>query len=346
MDLKMAKRLTLSIDRNYMKKYIPRIAGILYVCLTVSCEQKIAVSKSSLTSINPLSYTDVVYKSNSDTVLVSGFDGKITEIINHNDIIEKRLIIDLKDEIYSLAYNYSEKLIYASTLNQGIVVINEQKASVEKILPIGNKWAIDIHYNPAVNILLASGYTESPYIWETDNEYNRVIVPEELDKMQPKAISDQGTLYFDGFGVIGKWNIKERGQPVISKLAGRISDTDNNGRVLTISDKRYILKNINSDSILSENKHPDWPIYVSSKDTTVRVPVSLPLTDALLTLKNIYSSSIDKSIRVWDIKNGELVENLLWHKATISALSLSQDETQLVSVDLKGGIKFWDLKND
>lgn len=63
-------------------------------------------------------------------------------------------------------------------------------------------------------------------------------------------------------------------------------------------------------------------------------------------MRYIFTSSIDKSIRKWNIDNGELIDDLLGHKATISSLSLSNYETQLVSVDLKGGVKFWDLEKN
>jgi WD40 repeat protein len=164
--------------------------------------------------------------------------------------------------------------------------------------------------------------------------------------MQPRAITDEGVVFFDGNGVIGLWSFKNNSIVKTSKLSGRISDVYSAKRVLAISDKNFILQNTNSDSLLFEKKHPDWPIYVKSRDTTVRVPVSLALTDVISTEKNIYSSSIDKSIRKWNVENGELIEDLLGHEATISALSLSKDETQLVSVDLKGCIKFWSLKNN
>lgn len=164
--------------------------------------------------------------------------------------------------------------------------------------------------------------------------------------MQPKAISDEGILFFDGNGVISLWNIKDNMIIKSLELSGRVLSVYGADRLLAISDKNFIVMNINSDSILIKKKHPDWPIYVKSKDTTVKVPVSLALTDVISTEKHIYSSSIDKSIRKWNVENGELIEDLLGHKATISALSLSKDETQLVSVDLKGVIKFWDLKNN
>ncbi len=329
-----------------MRQYIFKIASIFLVPFLISCEQSISIKETSLTGINSLSYTDVIYKSKRDTVLVSSFDGRISEIINYGDTLKKRLIINLNDEIYSLAYNHAENLIYASTLNKGIVIVDERKLQIEKILPVKNKWTTEVSYSQTDKVLFASGYTDVPHLWNAKDNYKLLSVPEDFSNMQPKAISDNGDIYFDGNGVVGIWNIRKNSIGNTTKLIGRISDLDSHGRLLPISDKKFILKNIKTDSVLFENKHPDWPIYVSSKDTTVRVPVNLPLTDAKLSENYIYTSSIDKSIRKWNKFNGELTEDLLGHKATISALSLSKDEIQLVSVDLKGGIRFWELKNN
>lgn len=326
-----------------MKKYIIQVAYIVTLSILASCEQKIALKKTTLTEINSLSFTDVVFKSNRDTILVSKFNGEISEIIKNKNTLKKRLIIDLNDEIYSLAYNHLENMIYASTLNNGIVVIDEKKGTVQKALPINNKWTTDVSYDQNQRLLFASGYTEKPLIWKVDDNYKLLNVLKDFEKMQPKTISEDGIIYFDGNGVVGLWDNKKNEATKTFQLRGRISDIDSEGNILAISDKKFVFKNINTDSILFEKKHPNWPIYISSKDTTIKVPVSLPITDALLSKKYIYTSSIDKSIRKWNIENGELVEDLLGHRATISSLSLSNDETQLVSVDLKGGINFWEL---
>lgn len=130
-----------------MKNYLTNIniSYFLLIIVLSSCEQKISIKETSLTGINPLSYTDVIYKSERDTVLVSTFDGQIFEIIKVENSITKKSIIDINDEVYGLAYNHSENLIYASTLNNGIVIINEDKAQIEKTLPVDKKWLTTTH---------------------------------------------------------------------------------------------------------------------------------------------------------------------------------------------------------
>lgn len=306
-----------------------------------SCKQEIAVKDSKLTANNPISYTDVIYKSEQDTVLTATFDGKIREVIRGDD--EKKLIIDLSEEVYSLAYNADQKLIYAATLTSGIMIINEEESAVEGILPIKDKWASKIVYDPQTKVLLTADYGGNSYLWQTNDDYKVISVPESFAGMVPKTISGN-VLYLDGNSVAGVWDLTK--DQVDSKVAvtGQIVDSDKEGNILSFSHNEFMVYDTKNDSLKFTGKHPNWPIYVASMDTLVRVPESLYLTTGLLSENHVYTSSIDRSIRKWDKNKGRLIEDLLGHRATISAMDISKAENQLVSVDLKGGIKFWDLE--
>lgn len=68
------------------------------------------------------------------------------------------------------------------------------------------------------------------------------------------------------------------------------------------------------------------------------------LTTAKFAKNKVFTASIDRSIRVWDKKTGELLKSLTSHKGTVNKLRVANDESQLVSIDLKGGIQFWNLE--
>lgn len=97
------------------------------------------------------------------------------------------------------------------------------------------------------------------------------------------------------------------------------------------------------DSVFYQNKHPDWPIYVADKDTTVNVPLNLEIISGIMTADNIYTLGLDKSLRKWEKQSGELIETYSLHRGTPSAMDISKDESQLVTVDLLGKIHFWNL---
>ncbi len=56
----------------------------------------------------------------------------------------------------------------------------------------------------------------------------------------------------------------------------------------------------------------------------------------------LVSSSKDKSIKIWDIRNGELVRTLADHSSYVWSLGLTNDKKYLVSADWNGNIFVWD----
>jgi WD40 repeat protein len=318
--------------------YIFYTVGIV---LLYSCDQKVSVKNTELTAINQLSYTDVIYKSEEDTVLTASFDGKIKQIIRKDTA--KRLIIDISDEIYGLAYNDDENLIYAATYKSGILVINEKSSSIEKAIQLEEKWANQITYDPQTKLLMTYDLGGNTYLLQTDKAYEPLSIPKKFEKMVPKSIIN-GVIYFDGTGTAGLWKIKDNQMKSDITLKGKIVAADQSGNILSYSHDQFFFYHGEKDSLLFNNKHPNWPIYVSSLDSVVRVPKSLYLTTGIIGENHIFTSGIDRSIRKWKKSNGEFSEDLLGHKATISAMDISESEKQLVSVDLRGGIRFWDLK--
>jgi WD40 repeat protein len=88
--------------------------------------------------------------------------------------------------------------------------------------------------------------------------------------------------------------------------------------------------------------HPNWPYILNSGDTFY-IPPKMDLTKARFAGDKIYTAGIDRSIRVWDKHTGDLLYEILGHKATISGMDISSESDQMVTVDLKGGIKFSEI---
>lgn len=306
------------------------------------CEQRVSITgEDKLTGINPLSYTDVEFRGQRDTVLASTFDGKITQIMRGGN--DEQLIIDLDDEIYDLAFNADDEVIYASTLGSGIVVIDAVRSKVIKELPLKEKWSKYVFYSDEHHLLMASDYGGHSYIWNVEEDYRLLNIPDEFSTMRPVSMNDRGHVYFDGTEKVGIWNVGSKMDLQVAELPGEVVDSDSRGNVLTLSYDVFRLYHFPADTVIMENKHPDWPIYVESRDTVFRAPVNLPLTGGIISEEFVLTSGIDRSIRKWNIDDGVLADELLSHRATISAMDLSDDGSQLVSVDLKGKIIFWEL---
>jgi WD40 repeat protein len=61
--------------------------------------------------------------------------------------------------------------------------------------------------------------------------------------------------------------------------------------------------------------------------------------------KTIYSGSFDKTIRVWNLENGECVQTLAGHSAAVSCVSLSSDGKTMYSGSFDNTIQVWNLDN-
>lgn len=321
-------------------KFSKIIILLLLPILFTNCEQKITIKKHKLTGINAVAYTDVLFKSNRDTVFVSTFDGKIYEVVNKNK--NRKQITHIDDEIYNIAYNAEKDEIYAATLHSGIVVIDASNGTMTRKLPIKETWAYQICYNKQNKILATFDFKGNHYLWDTKNDFSRIESPQELKQMRPKYIADNGDVYFDGQGKMVTWNYKTNAIKQ-SKAYGKIVDVDDEKNLLLVGGKEFTLYNQKNDSVYFKKKHPNWPIHLPAKDSIVNVPLNLEIISGLIAKKSIYTYGLDKSVRKWDKLSGNLTKTYTDHKGTPSGMDIAEDESQLVTVDLLGEIEFWNL---
>ncbi|NVK52853.1 MAG: hypothetical protein HWD85_07945 [Flavobacteriaceae bacterium] len=309
-----------------------------------SCSNKTESKEQKLVAINPLAYTNVVYSSQRDTVIVATYSGRISKRIKNHT--KEELITNVNDEVYSLQYSKSKKLIFASTLNSGILLIDYVNGEILKTLEVDKgAWLNTIHLSTDENYLVGFDTKGNNYAWDLNNNYKLIDISNELPKAYVRYVDSQGNFYFQQHRKYIKWN-QEQGKIVKElNITGRLVDIDKENNLLFLGFNQFKKYNSDVDSIFLEKKHPYYLYRYGKKATdTSRIKMSLKLTDACWSEDKIFTTGIDKSIRVWNKKSGELLNE--WnntHNATISSIDLSKDNNQLVSVDLKGGIHFWSI---
>ncbi len=324
------------------KNIIPLIISVLLL-FCFSCNQKNEKDTNKLTAINPLSFTSVVFSSDTDTAFVSTYSGRIAQIIKNDP--DEKVIANIDDEIYALVYLKKRKEVIAATLNSGIVVINIKTGKINKSLSLNDSWTINLSVTKDEKYLFTSDLKRRNYIWDIDNNYQVVDLPESLSKKQLKGADDFNKFYFVSAGKAFVWNI--RNNTIDSELSigyNKIVDIDNQGNILLMNHNKALLYNRENDSITFSVNHPSWIFYNTKGEMLGEIPLSLKLTEGKFTEKQIFTGGIDRSIRVWNKESGKLIDSWTEHKATISGLALNNDQSQLVSVDLKGNIRFWDLE--
>ncbi len=319
-----------------------KLFGFLFLCsFLFSCKtSNIFVPK--FTGNNPVSITDVAYAGIKDTVLVSTYSGRITRIINGN--AAGKIIAETGDEIYSIKYYRAKKQIAAATLGNGIEIINEKTGKVVKKLSM-TSWAVNVFFSDDYKYLFANDQTKKSYIWDVDKGYVPIDIPENFPAGIIQNINADHIAQIFFAGSISFWDLKNNA--LVKKIPvqiGRLADIDGKGNYLSIDFNECSKYNSISDKAEFKVRHPNWPLQSTENEAEVfEIPYQMQLTVAKFAGNKIYTAGIDRSIRVWNRETGSYIKTLTGHTGTINKILISVDERQMVSADLKGGVKFWSV---
>lgn len=343
-----------------MKSKASILTGFFLLCFSFGLQsQSNDMFIQKLTAINPASYTDVVFTGARDTALVSTFSGRIA--VRINGMSTEKVVANLSDEIYSLAYNPVKREIAAATLENGIVVVDYKTGKPIKSLKLKTTWSVSILYSDDFAYLFAHDQKGNRYIWDTKRGYREINISSKMPQGRMVKLDKNGLLTIVSNNKVTVWDIKN--DLVVKETAVsiiRFGDMDKDGNYLSVDFNECSKYNSVSGKAEFTIKHPDWlrdvkdyPNYnnmikVAPEDFTkdgllIMKDYSMQLTMVRFAQDKIYTASIDRSIRVWDKNNGRLISSLTGHRATVNKMKLNASETQLVSIDLKGGIRFWDV---
>lgn len=346
-----------------MRNRIHFLLSIFSLCLPIGSEaQSKDMFISKLTAINPTSYTDVVFMGIKDTAIVSTFSGRVSLRINGTS--KETTIANLDDEVYSLAYNPIKKEIAASTFEEGIKIIKQKSGNIIKILNLKTTWANNIFYSDNYHYLIAHDQKGNRYIWDATKDYQEIIISSEAPMGRIVKMDTNNDLTILTSKKMIVWNFssetieKETDVEIV-----KFGDMDNLGNILSIDFNECSKYNIFSKKNDFVLKHPNWLRYLkdypnyenmvknSPQEFTkdgflIMEDYSMQLTMVKFAKNKIYTASIDRSIRIWDKESGNMIDTLTGHKATVNKIKVNKSETQIVSVDLKGGIKFWNISSN
>lgn len=317
---------------------------ILLLCLSLnSIAQLNSIYINKFTNNNPVSYTDVIFIGSKDTVLVSTYSGRVAKIINGSN--KEKVLAKINDEIYALAYNKNAREIIASTLENGILIINEINGKIIKRIPLNSSWANALVCSENFKYLITYDQKGKRYIFDIANNYQKIDFDTTMPPGKIIKIDKYNIATIVTSKKVTKWNLPEKKivkewDVVIDKFA----DMDNNGNFLSINFNECTKYDANNNFSSFKIMHPNWPLPNAENNSEVyEIPYQMQLNAAKFAKKYIYTASIDRSLRVWDKNSGKLITTLQGHKGSISKLKVTNEETQLVSIDLKGVIKFWDV---
>lgn len=308
-----------------------------------------------LTGNNAVSYTDVTFTGSRDTVLITTMSGRVA--FRYKDQTQEKVVAQISDEIYLVNYNTHQKHIALSTLGSGIIVINAVTGKKLHELPLKDTWSLNMGYSDTGEFLYANDQRGNRFIWSVKNDYNPIVIPANMPEGYIKKMGADEIMIVSRGKII---HFDFNSQNIIKETKSNFvefSDMDANGNILSINHNTCSLFNIEADTASFSVKHPGWLRSIEHFESSVIERIKqagltiengyfedpnyhMPLTAAKFGKDKIFTSSIDRSIRVWDKNTGHLLKSITGHKATINKIKVSPDQSQLVSIDLKGGIQF------
>ncbi|WP_157976925.1 WD40 repeat domain-containing protein [Taibaiella helva] len=295
------------------------------------------------TGINPVSYTAVVYTGRHDTVLVATPSGRIARVIKGSG---ERVVAQLHDEIYALAYNKRTSEIAAATLENGVVLLDGKSGRITRKLALPATWTIALCYSDDYKWLATFDQDARPHVWEVQEGYKELQLPDSFPKGTIIAIDSHNMATIASPKKLCFWDLKRRQLQESREIpAGKVMDKDAGGNVLIIDFNQCINYSSRQKAVVFSLQHPDWPYHdLEDSSKVYRAPYHMQLNAARFTPTRIYTAGIDRTIRVWDKASGKLLQTLTGHSGSVSKLKVSEDGKQVVSVDLKGILKFWDAE--
>lgn len=336
--------LTEMVKTSNFMKMKNKLAPLIIIFLFLQGCKSPDIFIPKLTNINPTSYTDVIFIGRKDTVLVSTYSGRIAKRIK--DKPKEIVVAQIDDEIYSLAYNPEKKEIIAATLENGLVVINIKNGKVIKKIALKTTWSIGVFFSENYDYLITNDLRGNRYIWDVNRDYKEISFSEKIPKGAIREIDKNNTARIITKNKIFFWDLTNDSLlKEVPITIDRLSDYDSEGNYLSLDFNKCNKFNSTLNKVDFTLMHPSW-IRTDPNDSNKSFEdtnFQMQLTSAKFAKNKIFTASIDRSLRVWDKHTGELLNSLTTHKATINKIKVSSDESQVVSIDLKGGINFWDV---
>ena len=209
---------------------------------------------------------------------------------------------------------------------------------------LNKSWAISLSITNDEKYLFTSDLNGTNHIWDIEQDYEEIALPETISKKRLRGANNSNEFYFTSGDKVSVWDIeKNEIEDELSIGYNKLEDIDNEGNILLLNHNEAFYFDKEADTIKFMVNHPSW-IFFDQRDKMLgEIPFSMKLTKGKLADTRIFTAGIDRSIRVWSVEDGELIDSWTGHQATISDLKVNRDQSQLVSIDLKGNIKFWKL---
>lgn len=263
--------------------------------------------------------------------------GKIGNILRMWDVKTGKPVIEFaghQKAVISFSLSPDEKKI-ASGGGEGDVIIWEKKSgAVVKVLKGHSSPIFDIRWSPDQTKLASTSWDGQVLVWDvkTGKAISRIY--------WQNTSAYAATFTADGlYLIVARLDQKlELYEVATGQLVKNfIGHTENvNDIILGDKPEEFITLSNDGNAIL-------WNIYDGMIRRRYQHPVGA-IRAGIIQKDKLFTAGDDRNIYIWNRGKGELLKKLEGHQAGVSSLNINEETSLLISGDLDGVTKFWDLK--
>ncbi|PTB97123.1 hypothetical protein C9994_04185 [Marivirga lumbricoides] len=263
--------------------------------------------------------------------------GKIGNVLRMWEVKTGKPVVEFaghSKSVISFSLSPDEKQI-ASGGGEGNVIIWEKRSGTAlKILKGHSSPVFDVRWSPDQSKIVSTSWDGQVLVW--DVETGKAI----SGIYWKNASAYSATFTKDGlYLIVARLDQKLELYEVETGLLVKtfIGHTENvNDIILSDKPEEFI-------TLSNDGKAITWNLYDGMMRKKYHHPTGAIRAGALQDDK-IYTGGDDRNIYIWNREKGDLLQKLEGHQAGISSLNIDEKGSLLISGDLDGVTKFWDLK--
>jgi WD40 repeat protein len=259
--------------------------------------------------------------------IVSSSDDQTIKIWDAETGVEIKTLAGHYSSIYSVAFSTDGKRIVSGSEDQ-IIVWDANTGIALQTLPVGSLMCVA--FSPDSKRIVSGGTNNTVNVWDVNTGKELGTLKGHLSAVRSVAFSFDGRRIVSGSldNTIKIWNAHS------GQLIKTITGHTNGIRTIGVSS--------NSNRIVSGSSSQTIVWDAAGKEL-----LTLPAGDVMcvsysLDGKRIISSSLDKTIKIWDANTGKLINKIKDHNGACSA-AFSPNGKQIVSGSLDNAIIIWDV---
>lgn len=263
--------------------------------------------------------------------------GKIGNVLRMWEVKTGKPVVEFaghRKAVISFSLSPDEKQI-ASGGGEGDVIIWEKKSGTATTILKGHSSPVfDVRWSPDQSRLVSTSWDGQVLVWDvqTGKAISRIY--------WQNASAYSATFTKDGlYLIVAKLDQTLELYEVATGLLVKnfIGHTENVNDII-VGDKPEEFITLSNDgyAIL-------WNIYDGMMRKRYHHP-SGAIRAGILQKDKLFTAGDDRNIYSWNRENGELLQKLEGHQAGVSSLNINEEAQLLISGDLDGVTKFWDLE--